>query len=361
MQVGWLKMKYKLQLLMIGFSFAYATGDDGNVTTLGRTIGYLTIHDSPVTIQTYSKATLDRSFKYMLFDKSIAKHFIQTFAPESVEIQELEFSNLSTYPWDGPEPYKGEMDFSCKITTQNNRQILINIEMQSEIDKNWEKRAVLYLSTLYSNQIKSGGKPENLKEVWGINILEKEPILGDRKSQEMGPLKLVQYSLTTENPSYLTNQPIKDWFTLLKKGYEMNEAMVNRDINTPEVLAAFERLKLRSLVLYKPLFQENAVKIKQLTIALNLIDKNMNQNEIAEITELNINYIEILTRLKAGQDFNQIKNEINNISEGIIKSQVLAMLDEIFELFKLMKANQPNSAASGKESLLNKLVAQLQI
>lgn len=163
-------MKYKLQLLVIAMGFAYAHPKK-----------------APAQNPTYSLATRDSSFKYMLFDKETATHFIETFAPEKVEIKRLRRLSLSINPWTwkkdkkdkaNKSPYNGEMD------------VVYEIEIEIETEPQPEPQLEPQLEPQSQSESESESQSESQSE--SESESESEPQLESESEPQLEPPKLTR-------------------------------------------------------------------------------------------------------------------------------------------------------------------------
>ena len=163
--------------------------------------------------------------------------------------------------------YDGTMDFVCSLDTGE----YALVEMQVIPQDYWDRRALAYVAAFYGNQLRSGDKWENrIKKVIGINILgggkDDKVHWSDTPGQyvrlykfqeqlhEMGSkryidgIELIQYSImNAPEEDSGSDREKKDWITFFKRGHRMTESQVQEQIQTPEVLQAFERAKFSSM------------------------------------------------------------------------------------------------------------------
>jgi predicted transposase/invertase (TIGR01784 family) len=156
--------------------------------------------------------------------------------------------------------YAGTMDFACRL---NNGDFVL-VEMQILQKDNFDRRALAYVSAFYGNQLRKGGKWKNVKKVFGINILGggKENIVWWKDSgymrhyrfqdvelkdevRYMDGIQIMQYSIM--NAPIVNDQEKNDWLTFFKHAASMTEEQVDRQIQTPAVLLAFDRAKISKL------------------------------------------------------------------------------------------------------------------
>jgi len=156
-----------------------------------------------------------------------------------------------------------QVDFLCKT----NEGHYITIEFQLAKQDFWDSRALAYVSSIYGNQLKKGGKWEDLNKVIGINLL------GDGSTpywntgefrrhyafqnqldhhRKIDGIELIQYSLgdvNLQNEDLLKNKPLHDTLRFFKNA--ANETKVPEDID--EILKrAYELVNVEYLKINKP-------------------------------------------------------------------------------------------------------------
>ena len=164
--------------------------------------------------------------------------------------------------------YDGTMDFVCIV----NNDVYIIVEMQVVPQKCWDKRTLAYVAAFYGNQLRKGEDWKDIRKVIGINILGggksdkahwkdttdqyvrhykfQEQVHKDTQGQPqryIDAIELVQYSIMNAPDTVLPGSEKQDWITFFKRGHRMNDQEVNESITTPEVLLAFERVRLDNL------------------------------------------------------------------------------------------------------------------
>ena len=163
--------------------------------------------------------------------------------------------------------YDGTMDFVCSLDTGD----YALIEMQVIPQDYWDRRALAYVAAFYGNQLRRGDKWEHhIRKVIGINILgggkdEKvhwvdtpshyirhykfqEQIHETDPKRYIDGIELIQYSImNAPEADSAPDREKQDWITFFKRGHRMNESQVKEQIQTPEVLQAFERAKFSSM------------------------------------------------------------------------------------------------------------------
>ena len=163
--------------------------------------------------------------------------------------------------------YDGTMDFVCSLDTGD----YALIEMQVIPQDYWDRRALAYVAAFYGNQLRRGDKWEHhIRKVIGINILgggkdEKvhwvdtpshyvrhykfqEQLHETDPKRYIDGIELIQYSImNAPEADSASDREKQDWITFFKRGHRMNESQVKEQIQTPEVLQAFERAKFSSM------------------------------------------------------------------------------------------------------------------
>ena len=158
-----------------------------------------------------------------------------------------------------PQPrYNGTMDFVCQLENKD----YAMIEMQVIPQNYWDRRALAYVAAFYGNQLKKHGDWKDSKVI-GINILgggkdskvhwknKPNQFMRHYKVQEqlhspvgyIDGIELVQYSIMNA-PEHLSSREVEDWITFFKRGHFMTEKEVFSEIQTPEVLRAFELARI---------------------------------------------------------------------------------------------------------------------
>lgn len=158
----------------------------------------------------------------------------------------------------------GTMDFVCRLDTGE----YALIEMQIMPESNWDQRALAYIGAFYGQQLRQGKPWHTIRKVIGLNILGggkdsqvhwpdtptqyirhyrfQEQLHGETPPRFLEGIEIIQYSLANA-PKSVDTQEQKDWLRFLKEAHNMTEEDVQREIQTPAVLEAFERAKLVGL------------------------------------------------------------------------------------------------------------------
>lgn len=281
--------------------------------------------------QVFGRATYDSTFKYVMDDPIVLLDFLQTFSEitgirsvkrldealnpiksftqardflsdsqnvtfmrrmkslESVEVtaQVTKEQESVSVPLDhGGEFLKGltkiygdlqkafpaperdsRMDVVCELS--NGGYALI--EVQVERENYWDGRGLAYLAAFYGNQLRKGGKWENLKRVVGINLLgtEKEkshpwPDAPDEVARHymmqdqhnagehrIPAMQLLQYSvprLKAKSTSPEIRQKWEEWSEFLQSAHKKEESDMEKVV-TPAVRSAYARARVRDMPL----------------------------------------------------------------------------------------------------------------
>ena len=159
-----------------------------------------------------------------------------------------------------PKKYTGSMDCICETDKG-----MIVVEMQVVPQNFWDRRAVAYISNIYGNQLSRDQGWEDLKPVIGINLLgggrdnkvhweNGNDYIRDYKLQDtrnsqniIDSVRLIQYSLMLAPRLPDCHSPQDEWLKFFRDAHNMDEAMVENDIKTPEVQRAFELVKFDGL------------------------------------------------------------------------------------------------------------------
>ena len=161
------------------------------------------------------------------------------------------------------EKYNGSMDFVCRL--DNGEYALI--EMQVMPADYFDNRALAYAALLYGNQLEKGNNWSHLKRIIGINILgggfgnqihwrdtPKDYVRHYKFQDQVNKdnphfitgIEIIQYELNNV-PEKLKSQEEQNWFSFLKNAQNMKEEDVKKEIKTPEVLQAFDLMKLNKM------------------------------------------------------------------------------------------------------------------
>lgn len=158
--------------------------------------------------------------------------------------------------------YDGTMDFVCQLANKD----YALVEMQVIPENCWDRRALAYVAAFYGNQLFKGGEWRHIRKVIGVNILgggkeDKEhwvdtpkQFVRHYKVQEqlnnptryMDGIEIIQYSIM-HAPKVLPDRERSDWVTFFKEGHYMSEDDVQKRIETPAVLEAFQLAKIKLL------------------------------------------------------------------------------------------------------------------
>ena len=160
--------------------------------------------------------------------------------------------------------YDGTLDFLCDLDTGE----LALVEMQITPEDHWDRRALAYIASAYSHQMRKGMVWKDIRTVIGINILggglndEKhwketpgqymrhyklqEQVNGELPPRFLEGVQVIQYSLANV-PFDEVSPERKEWLIFFRNAHKMTEMEVKQTIRTPAVLAAFERAKLSNL------------------------------------------------------------------------------------------------------------------
>ncbi|PCJ20346.1 MAG: hypothetical protein COB02_04750 [Candidatus Cloacimonadota bacterium] len=119
------------------------------------------------------------------------------------------------------------------IKAKDGRGILYNIEMQIQVPKNWEKRALYYASELYTSQLKESSSYNKLKKTISISILS-ETCFKDNKdvhniytfhnTKSLKPLDnlielhFIELSKFDKDKKRALSSPFEKWLYALKHG-----------------------------------------------------------------------------------------------------------------------------------------------
>ncbi len=155
------------------------------------------------------------------------------------------------------------MGFVCPL--DNGEYALI--EMQVMPADYFDNRALAYAALLYGNQLEKGDNWSQIKRIIGVNILgggfgnqihwvdtPKEYVRHYKFQDQVNKdnphfitgIEIIQYELNNV-PEKLKSQEEQNWFSFLKNAHNMKEEDVKKEIKTPEVLHAFDLMKLNKM------------------------------------------------------------------------------------------------------------------
>lgn len=262
-------------------------------------------------------------------NESLLKDFLEAILETEIESIEIQNAEL---PKDTKDSKLGVLDIKVQI----NKDSVVDVEMQVANEHNMAERSTTYMGKLISNQLTKGDSYTKLKKSILINILnfnyykrnsyhsishmKFEPTtqrayvdMGYTKEEEIATKEVEMHFIEIpkfkkKNPN--TNARLEQWLWLLV-GEEEKIKMAEK--KNKEVKKAVEELDEMSMdraereryeAILKAEFNYNTSmynmreeginagkKANQIEIAKKLLKKNMNINEIQEITELSLEEI----------------------------------------------------------------------
>jgi predicted transposase/invertase (TIGR01784 family) len=158
-----------------------------------------------------------------------------------------------------------QLDLICEL--DNGQFVLIEVQVQSQ--DHWDSRALAYAAGFYGNQLKRGGRWEDMKQVIAINILGKgvresdpwkdcphevvrhyvftDTANGPDAQHTIKDLQLIQYCVPHLHEKK-DDETFLEWARFLQRANEFTEAEV-RAMKSEAVRQAFEKARVRNMPL----------------------------------------------------------------------------------------------------------------
>ena len=110
----------------------------------------------------------DFSFKYLMLNEKVRKHFIADVLEIPVEeIRSVRLAN--TFLW---KKYFRQKQGILDVLVELNDDSKVNIELQIKVMKAWDKRSLFYLAKMFTEDLQRGEKYHKLKKCICINIVD---------------------------------------------------------------------------------------------------------------------------------------------------------------------------------------------
>ncbi len=191
-------------------------------------------------------------------NKNVLKSLINSVLPQSEKIVEVTIKN----------PYN-ETDFigdklsvvDIKATDEKGR--WYDIEIQVKEQKYYGKRAIFYLSEIYSNQLAESDSYDKLKKTIIINLLDFDYFLNDKRyfrrccykdfdTDELYPeldfADLYFVELRKFDNEYKNIKTTLDrWITFLNRASEIDKDNIPDELKEPEIIQAINTIETMSL------------------------------------------------------------------------------------------------------------------
>jgi predicted transposase/invertase (TIGR01784 family) len=262
-------------------------------------------------------------------NKNILKSLINSVLPKDEQIVEVTIKN----------PYN-ETDFvgdklsvvDIKATDEKGR--WYDIEIQVKEQKFYGKRAIFYLSEIYSNQLSESDNYDKLRKTIIISILDFNYFTNDKryfrrcsyKDFETGEFypKLNFADLYFVELKKFDNElkniktTLDRWITFLNKATEYDRETIPNELREPEIMQAFDTIETMSLNVKEREYYEaekkvmrdrdaqimtaveNAVDNRNMEIVIKSVEAGLTNEVIKKITDLN------------EMQINEIRNKLNN-------------------------------------------------
>jgi predicted transposase/invertase (TIGR01784 family) len=262
-------------------------------------------------------------------NKNILKSLINSVLPKDEQIVEVTIKN----------PYN-ETDFvgnklsvvDIKATDEKGR--WYDIEIQVKEQKFYGKRAIFYLSEIYSNQLSESDNYDKLRKTIIISILDFNYFTNDKryfrrcsyKDFETGEfypelnfadlyfVELKKFDNELKN----IKTTLDRWITFLNKATEYDRETIPNELREPEIMQAFDTIETMSLNVKEREYYEaekkvmrdrdaqimtaveNAVDNRNMEIVIKSVEAGLTNEVIKKITDLN------------EMQINEIRNKLNN-------------------------------------------------
>ena len=210
-----------------------------------------------------------------------------------------------------------------------NKDTFIDVEMQNKVHQSYLKRIYLYFGSITKSQIRKGMDYSKLKDAIIINILNENMFddikqyhtiwrLYEENNKEHSPLDSLQVHfielekfrnsnpdlknklnqwlifIDTENEKWV--ESVMEENEKIKEAYDLKEEFT-ADNETEEFLYKYEIWKMDQKEFIKEA-KEEGIKQTQIKVVKAMLKKNMDINEISEITGLIKEEIEKISRIK---------------------------------------------------------------
>ncbi len=205
-------------------------------------------------------------------NKNVLKSLINSVLPKDEKIVEVTIKN----------PYN-ETDFigdklsvvDIKATDEKHR--WYDIEIQVKEQKYYGKRAIFYLSEIYSNQLAESDSYDKLKKTIIISLLDFDYFLNDKRyfrrccykdfdTNELYPeldfADLYFVELRKFDNEYKNIKTTLDrWITFLNRASEIDKDNIPKELQDPEIIQAINTIETMSLNAKEREYYENQKKV----------------------------------------------------------------------------------------------------
>lgn len=193
----------------------------------------------------------DYSFKHLLLNEKIRKYFIS----DSLDIPLKEIRSVrlaNTFLW---KQYRKQKQGILDVLVELNDTSRVNIELQIELLKYWDKRSLFYMSKLFTEGLLSGQEYDKLKRCICISILgfdrDEDPRynriyrLRDETGQEFTDLFEI-HIIELSKPLNGTDR-MDEWIQLFNAETEEELDMLQAKTKNEGILEAIRELKIMQM------------------------------------------------------------------------------------------------------------------
>jgi len=260
-------------------------------------------------------------------NKNVLKSLINSILPKDEQIVEVTIKN----------PYN-EVDFvgdklsvvDIKATDEKGR--WYNIEIQVKEQKYYGKRAIFYLSEIYSNQLNESDSYNKLKKTIVISLLDFNYFLNDTRyfrrccykdfdTDELYPeldfADLYFVELRKFSKEYKNIKTTLDrWITFLNRATEIDKDNIPEELNDPEILQAINTIETMSLSAKEREYYDSEKKVMRDRDAViqTAVEKAVDNRNI-ELAKKMIRNVENNEKIKQYTDLSDV--EINELRKKL--------------------------------------------
>lgn len=193
----------------------------------------------------------DYSFKHLLLNEKIRRHFIS----DALEIPFGEIRTVrlaNTFLW---KQYKRQKQGILDVLVELNDTSRVNIELQIELLKFWDKRSLFYMSKLFTEGLLSGQEYDKLKRCICISILgfdrDEDPRynrvyrLRDETGQEY--TDMFEIHIIELNKPLNGSDRMDEWIQLFNAETEEELDMLQTKTKNEGILEAIRELKIMQM------------------------------------------------------------------------------------------------------------------
>lgn len=193
----------------------------------------------------------DYCFKHLLLNEKVRRHFISDAL--EIPLREIRTVRLSnTFLW---KQYKRQKQGILDVLVELNDTSRVNIELQIELLKFWDKRSLFYMSKLFTEGLLSGQEYDKLKRCICISILgfdrDEDPRynriyrLRDETGQEF--TDMFEIHIIELNKPLNGTDRMDEWIQLFNAETEEELDMLQTKTKNEGILEAIRELKIMQM------------------------------------------------------------------------------------------------------------------